>query len=328
MDKRHPEDIKGAHPTGSWIQKICDFVTENLDLENIEKFSLRPFFAGVLKKRNSGDAETLFSIGTKNTTPKLHEQMGIFPSPWVFSRAFGGVLVICLFFYYIGFEIGLMITGTVLMPLSVLILFFEINTPKNISVTKLIQLFFIGGALSIVITLMFPGRYTVFNLFDYSGAALIEEPAKLLAAVLAMKLFSIEKDSYILNFLLIGAAVGTGFSVFESTQYAAYNFEMLYEIVILRGLLSPFMHIAWTAIVVTIFCIERKNNSNFYSAVTSKRFIKVLGCVVGLHFIWNLPFDSIILALLLGAIAWIIIISLIQAGLKEIEQLTTNEQNL
>lgn len=55
----------------------------------------------------------------------------------------------------------------------------------------------------------------------------------------------------------------------------------------------------------------------------SSRFLTLFAAPVGLHFIWNLPFEGPFLLKfwVLGLVAWVIIFSLVQSGLKEIAEL-------
>jgi RsiW-degrading membrane proteinase PrsW (M82 family) len=50
------------------------------------------------------------------------------------------------------------------------------------------------------------------------------------------------------------------------------------------------------------------------------RFLRLLVLAVGLHTLWNAPFDLPFLGkyLVIGFVAWLIILSLVQASLKEI----------
>ena len=42
--------------------------------------------------------------------------------------------------------------GSFVVPLAVVILFFELNTPKNVSVYQVGKLLLLGGALSLILT--------------------------------------------------------------------------------------------------------------------------------------------------------------------------------
>lgn len=323
------EAITGKEqPDLKQFQSASNLITKKLGLENIEYFSAKSFFSEAFKKHERGDIENLFSVGSPLTTPQLHADMALLPNPWIFFRILGGLIVLFYCFQLIGTYAPpvalppLLIIGSFAVPLSLLMLFFEINTPKNISMYRVIQLVLFGGCLSLFLT--------VFPTYPFSITPIMEESTKLATVLLALRYFPTTRYPYILNALLIGAAVGAGFEGFET---AAYNIVATIEgeslrnsVVNWRALSALFSHILWTAISVAGYKIARKDNSNFSSTIISKRFLSLFGCSIGLHFIWNLlvpiPIIGFIVLLILGFIAWVIIISLVQSGLKEIEQLT------
>ena len=76
---------------------------------------------------------------------------------------------------------------------------------------------------------------------------LVEELAK--AVIVAVFLFKIKKSNYILDGLLIGAAVGAGFAAFETAGYILRfglnsGLEAMLEIIKLRGFSVPGGHVA------------------------------------------------------------------------------------
>jgi RsiW-degrading membrane proteinase PrsW (M82 family) len=223
---------------------------------------------------------------------------------------------------------GLIMVGSFAVPISVVILFFELNTPRNISIIRVVQLFFLSGALSLFVTLILFDLTPALGVLGASSAALIEEPAKLAVVIFAMRMIGKERYQYRLNALLFGAAVGAGFSAFESAGYA-FNLlrpglDATTSNIFTRGLLAPFQHIVWTAIATSAYWIARKDHPNMETTIRSKKFLLLFAAPVVLHFIWNLPFTGPYLAKfwVLGLIAWIIVFSLIQSGLKEISELT------
>jgi len=221
---------------------------------------------------------------------------------------------------------GLIIIGSFAIPFSVLILFFELNTPKNVSIIKIVQLVVGGGILSLLLSLILFEVTPFLGIFGASASSFVEEIGKLAALLFLMKAVKFERYKYRLNALLLGAAIGTGFAAFESAGYALRygleSSEMMLEIIQRRGVLSPFSHIAWTAIAASSYWIARANHSDFSETIKSKQFLKLFAVPVGLHFIWNMPFQGpfMIKYIILGFIAWVIIISLVQSGLKEISK--------
>lgn len=115
------------------------------------------------------------------------------------------------------------------IPLVLMVFFWELNVPRNITIWELLLFFLVGAILS------FAGNgvmYRVVRSGPDSYAALREEPAKLFAGVILMIYFSKAKHKRIfgLTGLVIGAAVGSGFSAFESINYGLKN--DLYTVVV------------------------------------------------------------------------------------------------
>ena len=90
----------------------------------------------------------------------------------------------------------------------------------------------------------------------------------------------------------------------------------------LRGALSPFAHIVWTAIAASAFWIARPHHKDMWDTVKSPQFLKIFSIPVVLHFVWNLPFQGpfMVKSIILGFVAWVVIISLVQSGLREISE--------
>ena len=320
------------------MQQASDVITEKLGLEQIENFSLKSFFSEVFRKHHPDEVENLFTIGSALTTPVLHPNMGKLPSPWLFFRILmGAVFVYVLFllswneYHNINVIPGLIITGSFAVPFSLLVLFYEINTPRNVSIIRVIQLLVMGGALSIFLSLILFDLIPFLGIFGASAAGFVEEIGKLATVLLAMRLIPMSRYRYRINALLFGASVGAGFAAFESAGYAlriglADTAAMLGNIT-LRGAMSPFGHIVWTAIATSAYWIARKDHSDFPSTITSRKFLVLFSTPVALHFIWNLPLEGPFLVKfwILGFVAWVIVISLIQSGLKEMSQIIAKE---
>jgi protease PrsW len=186
----------------------------------------------------------------------------------------------------------------------------------------------IGGIASLIVALVF------FQWFDFlsnwlaaSAAGIIEEPAKVLIVV---ALFGrVARYKWVLNGLLLGAAIGTGFAAFESAGYA-YRFNSIDGMVdnlMLRGLLAPFMHIVWTANATAALWIVKGDRKFELSMLGDMRFLRVMLSSVILHMIWNANFSTIPLPIVLdlkfpvlGIIAWIITFRLVQTGLKQLNE--------
>ena len=159
--------------------------------------------------------------GTARHTPALDEIAVGWAKPWLFARLLGwsALLALVLYiafgqFHNIKLIPGLIFVGSFAVPVSTLIFFLEMNIPRNVSIFKTMQLLFIGGVTSIFVALIFFSRLTFLGFLGASAAGIIEESAKLLIVIFLMGKNKTGQYNWILNGMLFGAAVGTGFAAF------------------------------------------------------------------------------------------------------------------
>lgn len=289
---------------------------------------LRDLFAETFKKHTEEDLEKLFITGTSATTPSMDELIDTWPKPWLFMRIFIIVAIVYAGFY-VGFGYfqnlnllpGLIIVGSFLMPVSVLIFFWEINALQNIPIYRVAYYVLLGGMLSLLIALLF------FDTLGMLGQnvifiGLIEEAAKVLAVLFCLRK---QKYPYILNGLLVGAAVGAGFAAFESAGYALriglQDMNAMFSNIFLRGLLAPGGHIVWAALSGAAICMVKGHNKWEWSMLKDGRFVRIFLIVSALHAIWNSPLSGTLFPfsyLLNTAVSWTIALAVISIGLKEV----------
>ncbi len=303
-------------------------------------FSLKTIFAKAGEKRSDEDIESAFTVGTRQTTPAVGTIASNWPQPWLFLR-FGGsalLLFLGLFIAVTQFQNellipGLLFVGSFAIPIASLIFFWEMNAPQNVSLYQTLKLVFSGGLVSVLISLFFFTNVQFLGTFlGASSAAIVEESGKLLAVLFLMR----RKNQYhwILNGLLFGAAVGTGFAAFESAGYA---FVVLLQeglgasvsTIFLRGVLAPFAHVVWTAITAAALWRAKGQRPFDWDMLKDPIFVRTFVAVMLLHMLWNSPIEVPILPyiafiptkqILLGAIAWSMALGLIQSGLKQIKK--------
>jgi protease PrsW len=321
------------------IQNIADRITDKLGIEKIEGFSIHHFFSEVFRKHDPNDVERLLSVGTLETTPQPASAMSSMPNPWIFFRVLSGTIAAYLVFLYAWLHFqnlnvvpGLIIIGSFAVPFSVLILFFELNTPKNISIVKIVQLVVVGGSISLLLSLFLYDLTPLLGIFGNAAAGIVEEIGKLSALlVLMLRNVNHERYPYRLNALLMGAAIGTGFAAFESAGYALriglQDSNAMITNIEIRGLLAPFGHIVWTAIAAYALWITKKAGMTIWTTLQSPQFLRIFLIPVALHFIWNLNFEGpfMIKYVILGFVAWVVIISFVQSGLREMRALSQAE---
>jgi RsiW-degrading membrane proteinase PrsW (M82 family) len=249
-----------------------------------------------------------------------------------------GALVL-YFLFWIGWRLwentnllpGLMLIGSFAIPISALVLFIEFNVRRNVSLYMVVRLVLLGGVFSLLITHLLPLVPWLLSLLftDYSQilgnslAGPLEESAKVLAMVAVA---SAAKYRYKLNGLLVGAAVGMGFAAFESAGYAfnvllgGGNVEDMVFNINMRGLLSPFCHIVWSAISGCALWRVINGREFKWRMLCDENFIRLFLVPVILHMIWNSPLQLPYFGtfILLGVAAWFVCFSLVQEGLHEV----------
>lgn len=319
-------------------KSIHTHISNIIGLESLKDFKLKHIFSEVFKKHSFADMEEQLVTGTSKNTPAITDIETDWARPWLFSRLLA-VGIIVSFLLLIGFRTfgnakllaDLMFVGSFAMPLATLVFFLEMNALRNISIFVVIGLVFLGGAASLLVALVFFRNLTfISSTFGAAGAALIEEPAKLLIVIF---LFGKSlRHRWILNGMLLGAAVGTGFEVFESAGYAfettlQYGADAGVDNIILRGLLAPFMHVVWTANAAAALWIVKGHNKFQWNMLGSGKFLRIFASSVLLHFTWNsnfsiipLPLVGDVKLLILGVISWFIAFMLVQEGLKQLNE--------
>lgn len=143
---------------------------------------------------------------------------GIAP-PFLFFYLF----LVCFFCFtlsvWIDPAIGFLFSSS-LVVLPALVFVYEIEFPRTIGLLRLIFIFLVGGMASILAALFL----NVFKLPDVALLILagpIEEFAK---AVLVIAAVLILKPRHVLTGLLIGFAIGAGFTVFENIIYSSNTY--------------------------------------------------------------------------------------------------------
>ncbi len=327
-------DILNEPKAGKDVNKIAGSITGRLTsltgVENLEGFKLKELFSEVFRKHTSEELEDYFTIGTPGTTPSILQVDTSWPKPWVFFRTFIGALIVYILFLWAWNEFhnvnlipGLIMVGSFAVPLATLIFFVEVNARRNVSLYQVIRLVFMGGIISLILSLILFEVTSSLKLgwLGASVAGIAEEPGKLLAL---LTVTSIPKYKYKLNGLLFGAAVGTGFAAFESAGYALraglYDAYLMTDMIMERGMLSPFGHIAWTAIAGCALWRVKAEQGFSTSMLQDGRFLKLFTLPVVLHMLWNSPIDIPFYGkyIILGIVAWIVVLGLIQEGLKEL----------
>ncbi len=323
-----------ANPTGdfySFLGGLGDRISEVAGGEKIEGFKISDMFSEIWRKRTDEDMENYFAVGTPCNTPKLTEVDTNWPKPWFFFKTF--VLAVLVYwgfvFAYQEFQNdnlmpGLIVMGSFVMPMTLLILFFEMNVLRNVPLYQVLKLTVIGGLLSLILSLLFY-KWTKLgggdNWLGALGVGVVEETGKAAALLLVLNKL---KYRWILNGMLFGAAIGAGFAGFESAGYA-YRYGT--EVITTRGLLALCGgHVLWTALVGGALWRVRGDRKFEWNMLADPRFLRAFGLAVALHMVWDSPLELPfhIKNIVLGFVVWVALLSYLQMGLRQIRGAQTH----
>lgn len=297
-----------------------------------DRITWKDIFSEFRVKHTKKDMEYALLAGTSLDTATELTMLQKWRKPWLFYRLLiGGVILIGIIYLVVAgcisvFEISyiaainliFVMIPPLITPLVLMVFFWELNIPRNISIYQMLGYFFVGGMLSLFVTLVVgivaPGRVAAFAPFS-------EEPGKLFASLFFLYLFAKKGKHkvYGITGLVIGAAVGAGFGGFESAQYA-YNvvdwsavggfyiwqeaFEAIVQSELIRGILALGGHTLFCAPYTAAVALHMKNSKFDSDCFLNKDFGITFGCSFAMHFIWNSNFG-------LGYIQYILVIAVL-----------------
>jgi RsiW-degrading membrane proteinase PrsW (M82 family) len=313
-----------------FLGNIGGRISDVAGVERLQGFDLGAMLSEVWRRRSDEEMERYFAVGTPTTTPPLSEVDTNWPKPWLFFKTFALAALV-----YAGFVFafnrfdndlivpGLIMIGSFVIPFSLLIFFFEVNVLRNVPLYQLMKLLFLGGILSLILSLFLFEWTKLSTWLGAMSAGIIEEAGKAAALLLVINKL---KYRWTLNGLLFGAAVGVGFAAFESAGYAylsgvSFGDSAMLQNITLRGILSICGgHVLWTALVGGALWRVRGDRRFQWSMLTDVRFVRVFALCAAMHMLWNspirLPFYLKYIAL--GFVAWVALLSFIQSGLHQV----------
>ena len=315
-----------------------NIVSENLDkitgAQSENYVTFKDLFKNTFKKHTDEDLDEIFVCGSSKTTPKVKDIDPRKATAWVYFK-----ILILFVIAYIPTRIGfinygndnflpaMIMLAAFAIPVTVLIFFFEINIFRNIPFYKVVKYFILGGALSLIVAILFFSLDFNTDTTTYFGAlmvGLIEEVAKII--IVAIFLFKSKNSNYILNGLLVGAAVGAGFAAFETAGYIlkygmSGGIDVMFSTIKLRGILAPGGHVAWAAIEGAALMYVKGFDKLDKKHLNDKRFLLICLIPVVLHGVWDMPIQLpyYIVQITLIILAWLVIIYFINLGLKQVD---------
>jgi protease PrsW len=179
--------------------------------------------------------------------------------------------------------------GASLLPVTFVVYVYQRVQTKDVPVAAVAVVAFLSGALGLLVAgVLEYATLRELGALKLLGVGLIEESAKLIFPLIVFfrSRYRSEADG-----LLFGVASGMCFSAMESMGYGLAAFLQykgsigaLEETLLLRGLLSPLGHAAWTGLVCAVLWRERERTGHitFNLAVMAAFLAAVL-----LHTSWD-----------------------------------------
>lgn len=178
--------------------------------------------------------------------------------------------------------------GNFLVPVTFVAFFYERRHMSRVTLVSTALAFFYGGVLGVfgagLVEPLFVQHLTLQSAFD---VGLIEEFAKILGVIVVARHHRHDSE---IDGIILGGAAGMGFAALESsgyvfTAYVASNGSLssLVEVTLVRGLLSPVGHGAWTAILASVMFREGTRSRFRINWPVIAAFVTV----VVLHGLWD-----------------------------------------
>lgn len=275
------------------------------------------FFDRVLKRHGREEAEELFACGGPTTTPSLAEVSREWPHPWLYSRVFLVFLASLACFwgisylvvngsgahatYYAGFA-GFMLMSVLIINVTVLTFFFETNAPRNLSLAAVLGTLFVGGALSQLVTTLAESLFSSAGAFGEILSSVIATLAQ--AALIYVFMSRLPHRNYVFTGMLVGAAVGAGFSLFDGlgkimslVAWGEITSRELFSAMGMQGLELATQalggHVVTCAVLGGALALCDKGEGLRPSSLTSQAFLPFLGIVCAVRILWAIDFGGV-----------------------------------
>ena len=209
-------------------QRMKEMVGQAFGCEYEHVYTERFLFKGLGRKRTAEERDISLTQGMFKGSD-THTVLGI-EAPWLWSRTLFMMLICTLLGMVCSIVTnnpvyGVIFCGSV-VAIPLLVFIFESNFARNISILEVIKYFLLGGMLSILLTMMLNSMSETDPLAVIGYGPVFEEIAK---ALVAAFFISRLKTKSVISGLLVGFAIGAGFTVFENLQYGIdfYLLELL-----------------------------------------------------------------------------------------------------
>lgn len=273
--------------------------------ENKRSISWADIFSDVWKKHRKDQRTALLTKGMGSHIPAPNRMLSDWQKPWLFARVLIAGLVLsvligisCIIFPGYGMLLMLCLLPAFVVPLSVMLFYWEMNIPGNISIYEALLLTLLGGCLSLTVTGIMRTVFPGISEIAFLAGPLPEELAKCLIVTIFL---CRKKYNYGLQGILIGGAVGVGFSAMESAGYALQIFDIgiqnamgtniiirsMADILVRRGVLAIGGHVVWAALYGGALALIKGKGKMSPKCFANSLFWLTFSAAFLLHTAWN-----------------------------------------
>lgn len=273
--------------------------------ENKRSISWGDIFSDVWKKHRKDQRTALLTKGMGFHIPAPNRMLSDWQKPWLFARILIAGLILsvligisCVIFPGYGMLLMLCLLPAFVVPLSVMLFYWEMNIPGNISIYEALLLTLLGGCLSLTVTGIMRTVFPGISEIAFLAGPLPEELAKCLIVTIFL---CRKKYNYGLQGILIGGAVGVGFSAMESAGYALQIFDIgiqnamgtniiirsMADILVRRGVLAIGGHVVWAALYGGALALIKGKGKMSPKCFANSLFWLTFSAAFLLHTAWN-----------------------------------------
>lgn len=249
---------------------------------------------------------------------------GVAPAPPSFARrhAWIGVLVVGVALFVAvertmvatgnpNFVPSSILLGAAIVPAAFLTFVYGRRLPYDVPAPLVATAAFLGGVIGTVVagTLEYDAQRDL-GVLPMVAVGLIEETSKLLIPIAVLIFFRRYRTAS--DGLLVGVAAGAGFAALETMGYAFVTLLQskgsliaTVDVLLLRGIMSPAGHMAWTGIAATALFAAAQSG---WRGRAIGRFVAAFVLAVALHTLWDsqssLIGTAIVAVVSLAALGW------------------------
>lgn len=284
-----------------------------------QDFTWKDIFSEVFRPHTKEQRNRLLTRGIGDNVPAPGRMLKEWQKPWLFFKAalialaLSALALLCWSYVSTTTILAfLFVFPAFAIPLAVLVFYWEMNIPGDISIFETLLIMLGGGLLSILLALLIR-TFVSFPNVAYLAGPLPEEIAKF---VVVWLILSRGKYRYGIQGILIGGAVGAGFAAIESAGYAFNVFssiqlegtidavmqnagsevyaevtrtaaDSMLQLQIVRGLLSLGGHTVWAAMYGGALALTKKGEKLTIHSLAEPLVWMAFSAAFLLHTVWN-----------------------------------------